>query len=84
MSQGQPTSDLWVWSHVFVVYILINESVYMCVCMSVGHVCRSACGGQKMGSDYMKLELQKTISYLLWVLETELGSSADAEGTVHC
>lgn len=41
------------------------------------HVCSGACGGQRRAL-VLKLEFQEGVSYLPWVLELELWSSARA------
>lgn len=51
---------------------------YYCVCVSICHMCVSGCGDQKRESDALKLEFLEVVSSPIWVLETELCSSARA------
>lgn len=51
------------------------------VCTRVGCVCVclcNACRGQKETLDPLELELQMVMSYLMWTLGVEFGSSAKA------
>lgn len=41
-------------------------------------MCVSVCAGQKRASDPLKLEIQVSVSHLMWVLGTKHGSSASA------
>lgn len=41
-------------------------------------MCAGECGFQKHAEDALELELQAIVSYLAWLLGTELGSSAKA------
>ena len=49
--------------------------VCFCMCMGVGHVCAGVYGYQTPAvSDLLVLELQVVVSYVIWMLETDLGS----------
>lgn len=51
----------------------------LCVCVSLDlcvYMSAVPCGGQKEESDPLELELQAVLSCPVWVLGTELGSSA--------
>jgi hypothetical protein len=47
------------------------------VCVNVCHMYMGNHGGRKGTLDPLKLELQTVVSYLVWVLETELQSSGE-------
>lgn len=53
---------------------LFNSCVYVCVC--VPHVCRNPSRPEKKVLGSLELELQWVVSCLLWVLGTDLRSSA--------
>lgn len=42
-----------------------------------------ACGGQKRSLDPLELELQMVVSHLMWVLQTEPRSSAEAASAMN-
>lgn len=50
----------------------------MCVYVYVCNVCSGALGGQKHVSDLLEPKLQAVVSTRMWVLGTDLGSSARA------
>lgn len=56
----------------------------VCHCVSVCHVCASACGGKKRVCDALKIELQDVVSHMKWTLGTEARPSARAVSTPEC
>lgn len=43
----------------------------------------SAFEGQQRASDHLELDLQVVVSYSMWVLSTEPGSSAETVNSMH-
>ena len=53
------------------------DHLFMCayVCLHA-HLCARACGGQRRALGLLELELQATVSHLLWVLGIQLDHGA--------
>lgn len=57
--------------------MLVFVFIYVCasVCVRAGHMCASAYGVPKRVSDTLQFKIQVAVSYWIWALKTELGSS---------
>ena len=56
----------------------------MCAFVNVCHMSADTCRGQKRASEPLELELQMVVSFLMWVLGTELKSSGQAGSALNC